>query len=73
MATRAEIAQDIRQQFGRTYVSRTDVQRFIGVNEMQAKAHLASVPYITTGAKMCGKRYAARDVAKMIFELQVRA
>lgn len=72
MATRAEIAEELRYVYGRSYLSNMDVARFMGVNKDQAKRKLASVPYVITGEKDCGKRYMVRDVAKMLFDWQVR-
>lgn len=72
MATRAEIAEELRHVYGKSYVSNIEVARHMGVNKDQAKRFLASVPYIMTGEKDCGKRYMVKDVAKMIFDRQVR-
>ena len=72
MATRAEIAEELRTVYKRSYVATIDVARFMGINKDQAKRALASVPYIVTGEKDCGKRYLVKDVAKMIFDRQVQ-
>ena len=71
MATRAQMRDDMRNTYGRSYLSLTDVARYMGVNREQARAHLKNVPYIQTGQAR-GKRYGVADLAEMLFSLQVR-
>lgn len=72
MATKAEIANDLRHIFGKSCISITDVAKYTGVNWEQAKRDLEKVPYIITGEKNKGRRYLVIDVAKMLFVKQVR-
>ncbi len=72
MATRSEIAQDLRQTYKSAYLSTVDVATFMGVKPRDAKQYLEKVPYITVGKCDRRRKYLAKDVSQMIFERQVR-
>ena len=70
--TRAQMTEDLRKAFGKSYLSIADVARYMGSNRDQAKHYLVGVTYIETGERCKGKRYHIRDVADMLFRRQVR-
>ena len=46
MATKAEIADELRRTFGKSYISITDVEKCTGVNWEQAKRDVAKMLFV---------------------------
>ncbi len=67
MATKKQIADDLRQQCG-NFISFGELSRYLGMCPSKAREFLADVPAYDTGRKRC---YFAIDVAKKLEALQV--
>ena len=62
MATKIEITEDIRRQYGNA-ISQNQAKASLGMGNTQAAAFLADVPFMRSGRK---KRYLAIDLARKI-------
>lgn len=66
MATKREIVEDIRQQYGNA-LSRNQVRKYLGMGNDTVSRFLADVPFMREARK---KRYLAIDLARKIYEHQ---
>ena len=69
MATKTEIASDIRQQFGNV-LSRNQVRQYLRMGNDAVTRFLADVPFMRDERK---RRYLAVDLARKIYECQQTA
>lgn len=69
MATRAEIAEDIRRQYGNA-PSRSQVRKYLGMGNDTVNKWLEDVPFMRDARK---KRYLAIDLARKIHDCQQTA
>ena len=67
MATKKQIADDLRQQCG-NFISFGDLSRYLGMCPSKAREFLADVPAYVTGRKRC---YFAIDVATKLAGMQI--
>lgn len=67
MAKRAEIAEDIRKQYG-NLLNTTKAAKYLGKNRKTARKFLQGVPMYNTGKEHC---YLATDIARRLDECRV--
>jgi len=69
MASKREIAEDIRQQFGNV-LSQNQVQKYLGRGDAATAEFLQGVPFVREHRK---KNFLAIDIARRLYELQQAA
>lgn len=69
MATKREITDDIRRQFGNV-LSQNQVKQYLGRGDRQTAEFLVDVPFIQEKRK---KSFLAIDVARKLYDLQQTA
>lgn len=69
MATKREIAAELREQYGNT-MSQNQVQEYLGCGDHQITEYLRDVPFLRTSRK---KTFLVIDIARRLYELQQSA
>lgn len=69
MASKREIAEDIRRQYG-NFLSQNQIRQYMGKGSHQTAEFVANIPFIRDGRK---KSFFAMDVARKLYEQQQTA
>lgn len=69
MATKREIAAELREQYGNT-MSQNQVQEYLGCGDSKLAEYLQDVPFLRSSRK---KTFLVIDVARRLYELQQTA
>lgn len=67
MATVKEVAQDIKDTFGSSFVNATQAGKYLGMSKDKRGEFLASVPVYPTGKE---KKFHALDIAKQMEKIR---